>query len=158
MGPSRPEEVLPSPAAACPRGRPNGFTLIEILISVLLIAAVVTSIFPLLLTSKLQVVKSGRRGEALNYTRQAMETLKAFTTADPSYPTGPGSAAQPWTYPGEPCGGCWALAPGVHDLTQTLPAAFRASPVNGTLSYTVSDFACGSRTCKQVQFTSNWSD
>ncbi|MFA6031068.1 MAG: type II secretion system protein [Elusimicrobiota bacterium] len=157
MGPLRPEAVLPSPAAARRRGRPNGFTLIEILISVLLIAAVVTSIFPLLLTSKLQVVKSGRRGEALNYTRQAMETLKAFTTGDSSYPTGPGGAL-PWTYPGEACGGCWALAPGTHNLTPTLPASFTGAPVNGTISYTVSDFACGSRTCKQVQFSANWSD
>ena len=41
-------------------------------------------------------------------------------------------------------------------LTASLPAYFTEPPINGTLSYTVTDVPCGSQTCKKVQFNTHW--
>ncbi|MFA5140450.1 MAG: type II secretion system protein [Elusimicrobiota bacterium] len=153
----------------------KGFTLVETLVAVLLIAIVVTSVFSLALTSKGASVKTGRREQALFYTRKAMEKLKAYVTGDetfaaagPNYARDPG---RPWAIPEDACGGCggagqcWALDPTcTHDLTLMLPAKLRDAPISMTLGYAVTNDppGCVDRTglsaCrKEVRFTVNWS-
>ena len=152
----------------------SGFTLVETLIAVLLIAIVVTSVFSLALTTKGVSVKSGRREQALFFTRKAMEKLKAYVTGDetfaeagPNYARNPG---RPWAIPEDACTGCggvgqcWALDPNcTHDLTLMLPTKFRSSHINMTLGYTVTNDppGCVDRTgltaCrKEVRFSVNW--
>lgn len=152
----------------------QGFTLVETLVAVLLIAIVVTSVFSLALSSKVASRKTGRRSEALYYTRVAMEKLKAYVTvqdplANPSIATrGPNGG---WSIPEDSCSGCgtavgacWALQACQHDLTQLLPARLRNAPgdsppgVTMTLRYTVTDDPCGGFTCKQVQFQVQWAE
>ena len=152
----------------------KGFTLVETLVAVLLIAIVVTSVFSLALTSKGASVKTGRREQALFYTRKAMEKLKAYVTGDQDFAAaGPNRArdqSKPWAMPEDACGGCggagqcWALDPNcTHDLTQLLPQKLRDAPVTMTLGYVVTNDPAGCvdrvgpTPCrKQVRFTVNW--
>lgn len=132
------------------RAARRGYTLVETLIAMMLISVVVTSVFSLVLTARVGVKKSGKRGQAVFYLRQVMEGLKGFVTADTSAP-GPNN----WVLPGDACG-CWALQAGNHNVTNFLPPSFRAAPTNGQLSYTVTDANCGGQTCKQVAFSISW--
>lgn len=133
------------------RSARRGYTLVETLVAVMLISVVVTSVFSLVLTAKLGTKKTGRRAEAMLLARAYMETLKSFVTADTTQP-GPFPG---WVLPGDPCG-CYALQNGVHNLTTALPVEFRNAPINGQLTYTVSDVACGALTCKSVVFNVSW--
>lgn len=129
----------------------RGYTLVETLVAVMLVSVVVTSVFSMVLTAKIGTKKTGRRAEAMYYARQYMEMLKAYVTADTTA-VGPTAG---WVLPGDPCG-CYALQNGVHTMTTNLPASFTAPPVNGQLSYTVSDVPCGAFTCKSVSFNVSW--
>lgn len=132
------------------RAARRGYTLVETLIAMMLISVVVTSVFSLVLTARMGVKKSGKRGQAIFYLRQVMEGLKGFVTADTSAP-GPNN----WVLPGDTCG-CYALQAGNHNVTNFLPPSFRAAPTNGQLSYVVTDANCGGQTCKQVSFSISW--
>lgn len=152
----------------------KGFTLVETLVATLLIAIVVTSVFSLALTSKGASVKTGRREQALFYSRKAMEKLKAYVTGDQDFAAaGPNYAqnpSKPWAIAEDACTGCggqgqcWALDPNcTHDLTLLLPTKLRDAPVTMTLGYVVTNdpVGCVDRTgptpCrKQVQFSVNW--
>jgi hypothetical protein len=123
------------------------------LVAVMLVSVVVTSVFSLVLTAKMGTKKTGRRAEAMFYVRAYMETLKSFVTADTSQP-GPFPG---WVLPGDPCA-CYALQNGVHNMTSSLPATFRNPPINGQLSFTVSDTPCGALSCKSVTFNVSWQD
>lgn len=133
------------------RSARGGYTLVETLVAVMLVSVVVTSVFSLVLTAKIGTRKTGRRAEAMFLARAYMETLKSFVTADTSQP-GPFPG---WVLPGDPCA-CYALQNGVHTMTASLPLSFRSAPVNGQLSYTVSDVPCGAFTCKSVVFNVSW--
>ena len=135
------------------RSARGGYTLVEVLVAVMLIATVVTSVFSLVLTAKMGVKKTGRRAEAMFLSRQYMETLKSFVTADVTQP-GPFPG---WVLPGDPCG-CYALQNGIHVMTAALPTTFRSAPVNGQLTYNVTDVPCGASTCKSVTFNVSWQD
>ena len=135
------------------RAARRGYTLVETLVAVMLVSVVVTSVFSLVLTARMGTKKTGRRAEAMFLARSYMESLKSFVTADTSQP-GPYPG---WVLPGDPCG-CYALSNGVHNMTGALPASFRNAPVNGQLTYTVSDVACGASTCKSVTFNVSWQD
>lgn len=144
--------------AAGRRARPGekGFTLVETLVGVMLISVVVTSVFSLVLTSKMDIKLTGNREKAIFYVRQVMDALKTYVTADTAQP-GPNNWVLRNATQNDPCN-CWALQPGNHNVSWFLPPAFTAAPTNGAMSYTVTDSACGTGTCKQVSFTITWND
>ena len=135
-----------------------GFTLVENLVAVMLISVVVTSVFSLVLTAKMGSKKTGRRAEALYYVSRYREILKSYVTADRSQP-GPGVGGG-WALPGDSLP--YALQPGQHVLTGALPASFTAFPVNGQLSYLVTDVPCSptlpppNPQCQSVSFSVAW--
>lgn len=149
----------------------KGFTLVETVFAVLLISVVVTSIFSLALTSRGASKKTGKRAQALFYSRQAMEKLKAYVTADTTLSIGPSSN---WKFPGDTCSGCtgspncWALANCTHDISAMLPATCsssvqicQAAPVSATLKYTVTAVPAGctgSKCSKSVRFSVSWAE
>lgn len=109
-----------------------------------LMATITMAVFAVMLSAKTSVKKSGRKVQALFYTRQAMEKLKAYVTGDPVDPsvTGPGGAAPGgWHIPEDTAcipvtdvrcsaapacvdcaAGAWALLDGCdHDLSSMIP-------------------------------------
>lgn len=143
-----------SPAFSRRRAARRGYTLVETMIGMLLISVVVTSVFSLVLTARLTAKKSNRRGQAILYVRRAMESLRAYVTADPNMP-GP---TPNWHIKGDTTAG-WALGLGNHDISSWLPTEFCAvDPANCKLTYVVSALPCGSLTCSQVAFTVTWKE
>jgi len=127
----------------------DGYTLVETMIAMLLVASIVTSVFSMVLTAKVASVKTGNQGKAHYYARQQAEKLKSYVSADL---TAPGPTAG-WLYPGD-ASGLYALDPGVHNVTSNLPANLRS--LGWSMSYTVTNASCGAKTCKQVQFSVGW--
>jgi len=167
---------MKTPAVVAGLRRNNkGFTLVETLISVLLISIVVISVFSVSLSSKVASKKTSRRAEALYYTRQAMEKLKAYVTVDPASVDlaadplfagiGPGGS---WNIPDDKCEGCpggqgqcWALdqtAGCVHDVTNLLPVKLTQANPGMKLTYLVADSPCDAGMCKKVQFNVTWAE
>lgn len=153
-------ERVRGPAAASRRARAarRGFTLVETLVGVMLIAVVVTSVFSLVLTARMTSVKSERRGQAVLYQRRVLEALKPYVRADPSAP-GPTAS---WRLPGDTVNG-WALAAGGHDVSSWLSSKFCSlDPSNCKLTYTVVDTPSGcdtDKTCmKQVSVNITYKD
>jgi len=133
----------------------TGYTLVEVMVGTVLVALIVSAIFALTLTTQVSSKKSGRRAKGLYYTRQAMERLKSYVTADSTSP-GLGPTAS-WIYPGD-ASNTYALSPGIHDITNSLPSSFRTELPGATLVYTVSNYACGARVCQQVTFSIRWDE
>ena len=134
-----------------------GYTLVETMISVLLVSIVVTSVFSLVLTARISAKKTDRRGQAVFYVRRTMEALKVFVTADTSVP-GPGVGGS-WRLSGDTHTG-WALDPLTHNVSSWLPIEFcAADPSNCSLTYTVTDVSCASPPChKSVQVSIVWQE
>jgi prepilin-type N-terminal cleavage/methylation domain-containing protein len=134
----------------------RGYTLVETMIAMLLVALVVTSIFSMVVTAKMGAKKSGNQAQAHFFARQQMEKLKSYVSADLSAP-GPrgsgGTAPANWVFPGDASGG-YALQAGNHDVTSNLPASLRS--LGWTMSYTVTDTTCGTKTCKKVDVNVGW--
>lgn len=119
------------------------------MISMLLVAVIVTSVFSLVLSAKVGAAKTSSQSKAHLFARQHLEKLKSYVSADQ---TVPGPTAN-WAFPGDASGN-YALAPGVHDVTSNLPANLRT--LGWTMNYTVTDTPCGTKTCKKVDVTVGW--
>lgn len=127
----------------------DGYTLVETMIAMLLVAMIVTSVFSMVLTAKVGATKTGTQAKAHFYARQQMEKLKAYVSADLSA-AGPTAS---WRFPGD-SSGTYALQAGNHVVTSNLPSTLQSQ--GWTMSYTVTDAACGTKICKRVQFTVGW--
>lgn len=130
------------------KGR-DGYTLVETMIAMLLVAMIVTSVFAMVVTAKTGAKKSESQAKAHFYARQQMEKLKSYVSADL---TAPGPTTN-WVYPGD-ASGAYALAAGNHDVTSNLPATLRS--LGWTMSYTITDTTCGTKICKQAEFYVSW--
>jgi prepilin-type N-terminal cleavage/methylation domain-containing protein len=137
----------------------RGYTLVEVLISTVLMAVVVGAVFKLALTSASSSGNADRRLVANQYSRHLSELLSAYVTGDHSGVTGGyvgGKLIGPsngttnpnaWSLQGltgdngtvtDSMGaGVWALAPGTHQLRYFLPGWFEAAPYNATISYCI---------------------
>jgi len=93
--------------------------------------------------------------QAMGDALQAMERLKSYVTADSTSP-GLGPTAS-WIYPGD-ASNTYALSPGIHDITNSLPSSFRDELPGASLIYTVTDQPCGTRRCQQVTFSIRWDE
>jgi len=136
-----------------------GFTLTEVVISILLTGIIVTGTFSAVLVAKKTPQISTNRISAALAERQMLETLQNYQTA--SYQgsdagSGPGGS---WHLPGDRCSvcaapncpdiceavgacgaGCYALQTGCsHDVSDLLPQFMKDSPYFAKMCYTVSN-------------------
>lgn len=155
-------------------GCPQGFTLAEVLISILLIAIAVLSVFSIQLATRVQTKKTILREQAAQFNRSLQERLRNFVrpATDALPPGGPD-----WHLPGDDCGTpgvpaddfCWALdtlGGEEHDATNALnaagtlllPADFRAAPSNGKLKYKVVSDLVNGKPVRRVEVRVTWDE
>ncbi len=60
----------------------SGFTLVEIVVSLMIILAAVSGIFAGFVATQKYVSRSKRRGQVINYVRQELDTLKTHIRKD----------------------------------------------------------------------------
>lgn len=117
-------------------------TLIEIVVSMLVLAVAALAVTATISLVNSRQMRSAGGGsldlQALSFARQTLESLKnAVSTED----------------------GHRAPLNASGDTTSTLPAAFRAAPVNGKRTYTVTDvIGNGVEALKQVTVVVTWDD
>ena len=165
----------PSPDSERVRADPRaGYTLLEVVVSMLITAIVASSIFSMALSTK----KSGTRGLrkllAGQAARQVSETLKNYVSGDiATYASpiiaGPSQgAADAWTMTkgavrddcgtGSPPQTCYALAVGSHTLDNYLPAWFEGPPFNARVKYFVADMDPSATFVPRVSVTVDWTE
>ncbi|MBI4424559.1 MAG: type II secretion system protein [Elusimicrobia bacterium] len=135
-----------------------GFTLAEIIVSVFLIAVAAAALFSVLLTAKQSRAGADTKLEGTLYCERLAEQLKAYVGYEiarlPGTPAGhlDGDAC-----PSPLSAGCYALAPGVHDVTSALPEAIREK-YQATLKYEVTADVDGGGELmgRQVKFHFKW--
>lgn len=115
----------------------RGSTLIEVVISILIVAVVTMSVFSVALVGRQSKGRATRRAAAAFAQRRLLEELKNYITADIEAVPGPGAFPNGWGLPGDHCG-CWALTAGTHrlDADVWLPQ-LAGRPYNGVISYLV---------------------
>ena len=142
-----------------------GYTLVEVVVSMLISAVIITSVFTVALTSKRGGMKADSQMIASSSSQSVAKMLANYVTADwlqTAIPVanqiqGPNSAnagMATWYLDGpnyqDDRGAVWALAPGSHTITGKLggndPDGFlprlRGTIYNGTLTYCVQWIGC----------------
>ncbi len=126
----------------------KGFTLIEVVVSMLLSAVMISAVFSVALSSKQTSARSDRRLAAAQAAQSMMQRLKNYVTSDPASiailgPT-PRPGAASWYLNNPPSvvdslGDVYALQPGTHIITGTatdvIPTALAA--YGGKVTYVV---------------------
>lgn len=173
-----------------------GYTLLEVVVSLLLSAIMVGAVMSVALTAKHGSVKSDNKTIAAQETRRLSAELKAFVTSyydystagwsanvgsigGPANPGTPGTASWQWasmtgadganpisdscrlapTYNSSPP--CYALAAGVHNLTNYMKPEFEGAPTLASATYSVTtgvDFGSGNLRAPEVKVNIYWSD
>ncbi len=130
--------------------------MVEICVSVLLVAMMAAPIMSTVLTSSMSSLKSDRRMSASAAVRGVSEHLKAFVTADPSLARGSGGGVDGWSLPGD-TSELSALEAGHHELD---PARWAPGLVGcgGRISYDVTVRATPSGPEPTVTFTVSWNE
>lgn len=152
---------------AAPRLRKRGgYTLLEIMVSVLLTSIMVTSVLTVALSARQGGGRADRKMAAATGLRELQATVKNFhrdQTGNTSGIAGPGPGGT-WTIDGLPGGGggtiddlscvnCNAMNVGTHTVRGILPSWFEAAPYSANLRYIV--FA-GSP--PRVEFAIDWTE
>ena len=144
-----------SPAAV--RGRRRvGAALVEVIISVLLMAVAVSAIMSAMVSTSLQSGRSQDREQVALCLTQLLQELKDYVTADPApSPDAPGGAGPDgWQLPGDACN-CWALdETRNHDVTARLPAPL--AQAGARMSYAVKVVQANGLDTRQVTATLTW--
>jgi len=133
----------------------NGSTLIEVVVGAMILVMAAAVIGNVML-STFMVKRSDKLRYDLSVETAALrEHLKNYVTADTSIVSNaPGFP--PWHMPEDSsCASCWALSPGVHDVTSRLPAGLRAD-YKATLKYTVSIKDYHGRNVSNVRIETSW--
>lgn len=119
------------------RGR-DGFTLIEVCVSAMIVAIGATALFAVALSTRRTIAVSPVREEMHQYSRLLLETLKTYVTPDTSNVLGAPNGS--WALCGGDAGQPWALGSGGHNADCLLPARLKDAPPAGSsaqLRYTV---------------------
>ena len=146
----------------------DGYSMIEVIVSMLLTAIMVSAVFSIAISNQQGNNRVDRRTIAAQAQRHLTELLAQYVTADPAAAqiAGPSTnvpGAASWRLNGWPlgengqvitdsCGACYALAPGVHTLTGYLPAWFAGPPYNATISYTIPANGAGAFDSSNVSY------
>lgn len=133
-----------------------GSSLIEVVISMLLIGMMSAMVMPVFLSGRMSGGRSTRRVAAADAIRRVEEELRGYVTADRSVAGGPGTGPDGWSLPGDRSGR-WALAPGQHALDSAVWAAALV-PYQGEVSYTVSVRFTPSGPQPDVVFRAFWAE
>lgn len=121
----------------------KGYTLAEVMVSVVLLAAAMAMVSSVILTVRVHGRHSDRREQVALYSRALEEELKNYVKPEVGVPAAGAPGSPAWHFPSDPCTGCpggpscWALAVCEHDASVLLPPEFRAPPYNATMRYTV---------------------
>lgn len=154
----------------------KGFTLIEVIVSVLITAVMVSSVFSISLTSKTSNVKADHTLIAAQASRALATTLQGYVAADPlaskftcaaegqGCVTGPSRAglapAQSWSLAWDTNAGVYALNPGTHTLQGYLPRWFEQKPYFAQVQYYVAFIGPGGTDTQTpwVNITVTWTE
>lgn len=144
--------------SVAPPGAASGFTLVEVVISILLVAVIATSIFAVVLTVRSDTLKSDVKIQAVSAANLVLDKLGNYVTASLEAGRGPNTlcAANTWALPlpGVACGdGTYALASGVHDVSGYLPSNLTAPPYGMSMKYTVTDMGPGGQPDSRFRVT-----
>lgn len=134
----------------------HGFTLIEVVVSMLILGLMSVMVMPVFLTGRMSVGRSGRRATAADAVHRVAEELKGYVTAETSLVNGPGTGIDGWFLPGDRSGRR-ALERGAHDLDPAMWAG-PLVPYQGAISYevTVRDTPSGPQ--PDVSFRVSWAE
>jgi type II secretory pathway pseudopilin PulG len=135
----------------------RGSSLVEVIISILMLALLATPIMSVALSGHMAAGRADRRIAAAAAVRRLSEHLKAFVTADKTVVRGPGGGDDGWHLPGD--GGLrGALDAGHHELdpAQWLPTTLTA--YGGRLSYDVTPRMTPSGIQPDVSFSVSWDE
>lgn len=132
----------------------RGTTLVEVVVSTLLIGMMTAMCMPVFLTGRMSVGRADRRAAAADAVHGVAEALKGYVTADLSLANGPGTGFDGWSLPGD-LSGRRALESGDHALDSAMWAAPLAS-YGGVLSYSVAIRATPSGPQPDVSFRVSW--
>lgn len=136
----------------------RGTSLIEVVISMLLLAMISVPIMATILTGAMSSGRLQRRGDAAAAVRRVSENLKAYVTADPSLALGPGVGSDGWSLPGD-SSGLSALQGGRHPLSAEMWLQTLApNPYSGRISYDVTDRMTPSGHQPDVRFAVSWTE
>lgn len=136
----------------------RGTTLVEVLISVLLIAIVAGATFSVGLVARQNAGKRFRKLAAARASQKVLEALKSYVVADTAIIPGPGAAPNGWGLPGDSCG-CYALAGGRHELDPSLwLPELAAAPYGGTIAYEVALRPSATGPIPDVRLDIDWSE
>ncbi len=141
------------------RRQNKGFTLIEVVIGMLLIALMIGPLFSVALTARQSKTRVDKKQAAAIAGNRVLDRLKLYVTADPLASSGPGPNGS-WTLPGDSYTGAGgALGVGVHDLSAAdwLPQELKVA--GGKISYTVTKMnvdKLGTVTQPSVTLTITW--
>lgn len=136
----------------------KGFTLVEVLVGIVLVAVVVVSSMGVAVTSTGNAGRMDRRREAAQRVRALSDALRGYVTADPSLAAGPGDGPDGWRLPGDACA-CAALAAGRHELDPGYwLGSLAAAPYGGTIAYTVTYDVAAAGAQPTVAFDVAWSE
>lgn len=133
-----------------------GFTLVEVVVSVLLVAIMAASFLSIALTSRSDRGRLARRAAADAALRRAAETLNSYVTADRTLANGPGAGADGWRLPGD-ASGLRALDAGHHPLDAAAWAP-GLSDAGGRIAYDVTVRGTPSGPQPTAVFTVTWSE
>ena len=139
----------------------NGQSIVEIVISILLLAIVAAGIFGVILTAKKQTTKSKAHEDATLSANQLIQELQNYVTAldttDPlNLSSAPGTPPS-WHYPGDTNTG-WALAVGNHEVSTLLPLYLQSAPYTAHLTYTVTVVPVNGQNMNQVNVQITWQE
>jgi hypothetical protein len=135
-------------------GDAQGYTLVEVVVATLVVAATASLIMSVALTERLSSTRASGRLAAAFAVRRVSENLRVFVTADPSLARGPGDGPDGWRLPGDRSG-LDALDAGHHDLDPAVwaPALTRDG---GSISYDVTVARTPSGPQPDVTFRASW--
>lgn len=109
--------------------RRNGFTLVEVCVSAMIVAIGATALFAVALSTRRTIAVSPIREQMHQYSRLLLETLKTYVTPDTSNNLGAPNGS--WALCAGDTGQSWALGSGTHNADCLLPATLTAAPPAG---------------------------
>lgn len=133
-----------------------GFSLVEVVVSMLLIGIMAASFMSIALTGKMSSGRVQRRVAAAAAIRQTSEALKSFVTADRSLARGPGVGVDGWRLAGDQSG-LYALDAGHHTLDAAVWAPDLAA-AGGTIAYDVTVHAAPLGPQPTAEFSVTWDE